>query len=108
MSFFFIATQIRLAFLCETVMVCGMLYFVPGSLADRFVASLVSSSGAVVAPGVSHLHPWLTVGAAVALGAYVVLLPLVHAGLFYNLYARRPLPGRPTRSCWESGCSAPC
>lgn len=93
-SFFFIATQIRLAYLCETVMVCGMLYFTPGSLPDRLVERVVSAVATVTEPEPWSLPAWLTVAVAAALLAYLVLLPLVHGALFYNLYARRPLPGR--------------
>src|SRR5262249_11765105 len=48
-SFLFIATQIRLAFLCETVMACGMLYFAPGGLPDHFFASLLPDAGRLAA-----------------------------------------------------------
>lgn len=97
-SFLFIATQIRLAFLCETVMACGMLYFAPGSLPDRVVMSLVSSAGTVANPEAFVPHAWVTVGSTVTLWGYLMLLPLVHAALFYNLYAQRPLPGRLQRA----------
>lgn len=91
-TFFFIATQIRLAFLCEMVMVCGVLYFAPGSAADRFVASIVAPFGgaAIAAP---DAFPALARLLTIALYGYVALLPIVHAGLYYNFYLRRPLPG---------------
>ena len=94
-TFFFIATQIRLAFLCEMVMVCGVLYFAPGSGADRFAASIVAPFGdaAIAAPAVPDAFPALTGLLTAALFGYVALLPIVHAGLYYNFYVRRPLPG---------------
>ncbi|HKB13960.1 MAG TPA: hypothetical protein VKD69_25020, partial [Vicinamibacterales bacterium] len=49
-TFLFIATQIRLAFLCEMVMTCGVLAFVPGSAPDRFVAAVVAAGGGAVSP----------------------------------------------------------
>jgi len=95
-TFFFIATQIRLAFLCEMVMICGVLYFAPGSVPDQFVASIVAPfGGAAMAatPAVPDAFPTLSGLLTVVLFGYVALLPIVHAGLYYNFYARRPLPG---------------
>jgi hypothetical protein len=73
-SFLFICTQIRLAWLTEMVIVCGLL-FIPGS------GPAVVDGGA----GANAL-------AAFLLG-YLILLPLAHAGLFYNFYAQKRLPG---------------
>jgi hypothetical protein len=95
-TFFFIATQIRLAFLCEMVMVCGVLYFAPGTGADRFVTSIMSWLGAVArlpSPAASDVWPGLAAALRAALFVYAALLPFVHAGLYYNFFARRPLPG---------------
>lgn len=95
-TFLFIATQIRLAFLCETVMVCGVLYFAPGSGSDRVVTSAMSLLGdtaplATLAPA----DAWRGLAAVLtaALWTYLAVLPLVHAALYYNFFARRPLPG---------------
>jgi hypothetical protein len=94
-TFFFIATQIRLAFLCEMVMTCGVLYFAPGSAPDRFVSSIAVSVGAVAtAPAATDAFPRLSAALTAGLVGYMTLLPLVHAGLYYNFYVRRPLPGR--------------
>lgn len=91
-SFLFIATQIRLGFLCEMVMLAGVLFFPPGSLGDRLVSYLAFDSGALSIPS-AVLSP--VVGAALTVGllGYLVLLPLAHAGLFYNFCARKRLPG---------------
>ena len=91
-SFFFILTQIRLGFLCEMVMLCGFLYLRPGGTMDGWIASLM---GPVAVPGV--VAHGVTIGGVnallgVGLWAYLALLPLAHAGLYYNFYARRSLP----------------
>src|SRR5688572_9428261 len=96
-SFLFILTQIRLGFLCEMVMVCGLLYVPAGGMLDPWLASIVGgeahgSLGAggdvgasgVVGAGFSRLI-------SAALWTYLALLPFAHAGLYYNFYARRRL-----------------
>jgi hypothetical protein len=97
-TFLFIATQIRLAFLCETVMACGLLYFAPGSVPDQLVGSL--TPGAAVAATSAGPGPvgWLNAALAGGLWGYLVLLPLVHAGLSYNFYLRRSFPARLQRA----------
>jgi hypothetical protein len=75
-SFLFIATQIRLGFLCEMVIVCCLL-FLPGESA---------------APAIALRAPaWqpLLVG---ALWTYMALLPFARAGLYYNQLQHRALP----------------
>ncbi len=42
LSFLFILTQIRLGFLCEMVMLCGVLYVVPGGMLDRWIAAVAA------------------------------------------------------------------
>src|SRR5581483_8599588 len=93
-SFAFIATQIRLGVLCEMVMVCGLLFVPPGSAIDGWLAMVMPvgllepASPAIALPG------GLLSLASAAIGAYLLLLPLAHAGLFFNFYARRSLPTR--------------
>jgi hypothetical protein len=89
-SFIFIATQIRLAFLCEMVIVCCVLFFHPGSLGDLAI-NLWISAAAPVAAQTSDAVFLINRVLAGALWAYLVLLPLTHAGLFYNFYARKSL-----------------
>ncbi len=92
-SFAFIATHIRLGFLCEMVMLGGVLFFHPGSWGDRVAVWIVQAfGGSLVAPAAA---PWPLAGAVlgVALWGYLVLLPLAHGGLFYIFYARGTLPG---------------
>jgi hypothetical protein len=76
-SFVFIATQIRLGFLCEMVIVCCLL-FVPGG-------DPAASSAA------SHAPAWQPVLVA-GLWTYVVMLPFVRAGMYYNQLRHRALP----------------
>jgi hypothetical protein len=90
-TFLFILSQIRLGFLCEMVALCGVLYVIPGSAIDGVIASLMSSTAAPAAPSVG----WLAIANAVlgaGLWTYLLLLPVAHAGLYYNFYARRSLP----------------
>ncbi len=88
-TFIFIATQIRLGFLCEMVMVCCLIYVYPGSAVDSALAGLgIPAEPAVMAVGPSFSNSLLTL----VLWAYFVLLPFAHAGLAVNLYARKRFP----------------
>lgn len=88
LSFVFIATQIRLGVLCEMVILATWLFVPAGGPLDALV-------GRWVAPAAGPGEPWPLVGALLGAGlvGYLALLPLAHAGLFYNFYLRRPLPG---------------
>ena len=88
-SFVFIATHIRLALLCEMVIVCCLLFFYPGSYGDQIISFLVPS---VAVPAVVPLPNVFDKMIEIFLWLYLVLLPLAHAGLFYNFYKRRSLP----------------
>lgn len=97
-SFVFIFAHIRLGFLCHTMMVCCLLFCLPGGWVD----SLLPAAG--VAPQVAQASSslWLTLLNG-ALGAffivYVVLLPLTKAGMYYNFYAKKRLPDRLQAAC---------
>ena len=99
-SFAFIATHIRLGFLCEMVMLGGILFFHPGSAGDRLAVRLVELVGAGTLPVTAE--PWPLLGTVLSIGlwGYLILLPLAHAGLFYNFYARGTLP-RPLQRALE-------
>jgi len=90
--FIFIATQIRLALLCEVVILSsGVIFFHPGSAGDQLLATIV---GPVAQPAVESF-PGLGVfntGLVILLGVYLILLPLAHGGLSYNFYLRRSFP----------------
>jgi hypothetical protein len=89
-TFIFIASQIRLGFLCEMVMVCCLIYVYPGSPVDTALASFtVPAALAPTAPALS----WVNVLLAATLWVYLAALPFAHAGLAVNLYARRRFPG---------------
>jgi hypothetical protein len=87
-SFIFIATQIRLGFLTEMVMVCGLIFMSPSHTIGRWLESLL---GGVTPPPVTPIGPLAAV-LTVALWGYLILLPFADAGLYYNFYARRALP----------------
>jgi hypothetical protein len=87
-SFLFIATHIRLALLCQMVMLCGVLFFHPGSLGE-YLAGLSLS---VSAPGVHPAGPVLSLvnqTLTVSLWLYFVLLPIAYFGIYYNFFARK-------------------
>lgn len=88
-SFAFVATQIRLAWLAEMMILCGLLFMPPGHAVDRWIAAMMP------APAMAASTPFATVNGVLGafLVAYLALLPLAHAGLFYNFYARKALPG---------------
>src|SRR5581483_1608473 len=82
------ATHIRLGFLPEMVMVCGLLFMSPSQFVGSHLEALLWTTTAPAATP----HAQLTMIVGVGIGAYLVLLPFAHAGLFYNFYAGRSLP----------------
>ncbi|HSE30640.1 MAG TPA: hypothetical protein VLA93_03580 [Pyrinomonadaceae bacterium] len=90
-SFVFIATQIRLALLCEMVIVCCVLFFHPGSFGDQLIALVVPTSFATV-PSAAAMPGGINKVLEILLWVYLILLPLAHAGLFHNFYKRKSLP----------------
>ena len=89
-SFIFIATQIRLGFLCEMVIVCCLVFFHPGSAGDVAAAALLPSA---VPPTETLFDPRIGRVLAILLWAYVILLPLARFGQSYNIFAKKALPG---------------
>ncbi len=90
-SFAFIATQIRLGFLTEMVIVTGLLCVAPGGVIDGWIAGLVSPAVMAAAPN-GAVTPVVNRALEIGLWVYLALLPLAHAGLYYNFYARQRLP----------------
>lgn len=89
LSFVFIASQIRLGFLCEMVMV-SCVFFVPaGSLVDGWLGAFAGPVPAPATPMPMAAVTLLTVG----LWCYLAALPLAYAGMSFNLYQKRRLPG---------------
>jgi len=86
--FIFIATQIRLGFLTEMVMVCSLIFMSPSHVMGGWLESVF---GSAPPPPVTPIAP-LATGLTIALWGYLILLPIADAGLYYNFYARRALP----------------
>jgi hypothetical protein len=87
-SFVFIATQIRLGFLCEMVIVCCLLFSHPGSAFDLWLRTWWPATAVVTQAPLPMVNA--VVGAA--LWGYLALLPVARAGLAYNMYAKKTLP----------------
>jgi hypothetical protein len=88
-SFLFICTQIRLAWLAEMMTLCGLLFVPAGHPLNAWVPD---AFGAPVVPSPIN-SPLLDAGLAAGLYGYLILLPLAHAGLFYTFFRRARLPG---------------
>ena len=88
-SFLFILTQIRLGFLCEMVIVSSLLCIVPGGIADRWIAAVTGPVAPVAPVAAGAIVTTANALLGAALWMYLVALPLAHAGLYYNFYARR-------------------
>lgn len=89
-SFIFIATQIRLGFLCEMVIVITLIYFHPGSAGDVFVQSLLPGASAPAVQPWAPAVDWLL---SAALWGYLAFLPLARIGLSCNMFMKSRLPG---------------
>ena len=90
LSFIFIASQIRLGFLCEMVMVLNCIFFQPGSLGDVLIGRLMPAPEVIT---VTAAPSWMVTGVGMFLWAYILLLPIARVGLSYNLLMKRALPG---------------
>ena len=89
LSFVFIATQIRLGFLCEMVMVCCLLFIGGGTVAEGWLLAILPAA----APVVTQPMPALAQSAlAASCWGYLALLPFVRVGMFYNQLRHRSLP----------------
>jgi hypothetical protein len=86
-SFAWIATHIRLGFLCEMVMVACLAYIPEGS----WVASLFP--GGQAPPTEGSLPAWAVSLVSTALWTYLVLLPFAKFGQWWNFLAHARLPG---------------
>lgn len=86
-SFVFIFCNIKLGFLCQTVIVCCFLFCAPGGLVDGLLPQM-SSAAAASHPGLFVVNLLL----AAFLLTYVVLLPFMKLGTYYNFYGKKRLP----------------
>jgi hypothetical protein len=95
-SFVFIATQIRLGFLCEMVIACCLL-FMGGTAFERGLAAALPFLDGQATPGVAPLSDLAQSILIAGCWIYLLALPLVRAGLFYNQLRharlRTPLQG---------------
>ncbi len=90
-TYLFIATQIRLGWLAEQMMLTGLLFFTVGSPAGRWWDAHWSVPGQFT--GASHgASAILVISLQTLLWLQLILTPLCHAGLFFNYYGRRRLP----------------
>lgn len=90
-SFVFIATQIRLGFLCEMIIVCSLLFVPAAGAVDRVFAVILPSGQAAFQAGAPLPSLAQTALAAWCWG-YMLLLPLARAAMFYNQLAHKRLP----------------
>lgn len=87
-SFIFIAANIRLGLLCETVICCCLLFASPGCWLDKAAQSFLPQDPPLGGPST----PWASYVLGAAMLFYLILLPITKAGLYYNFYARKRLP----------------
>lgn len=87
LSFAFITTQIRLGVLCEMVMLCCFYFATKGSIIDNVLSKLIPPL-----PTFTVSVPELELALGIALVAYLILTPLAHAGLYFNLFQKKALP----------------
>lgn len=90
-SFVIIFVHIKLGFLCHTVMVSCLLYCHPGGLIDSLLPNLTT------APQVAESYLGMTLVNGVLsafLVVYMVLLPFMKLGTYYNFYAKKRLPDK--------------
>jgi hypothetical protein len=90
-TYAFIATQIRLGWLAEQMMLTGLLFFTVGSPAGNWWERHWPMPSEFGAPAGSAPE-LLVLIVQTLLWVHLVLTPLCHAGLFWNYYGRRRLP----------------
>lgn len=87
-SFVWIACNIRLAFLCEMVILACFLYVGPDTFGDGIISRVVGTPS--ISPQfIASAPAWLNESLRWALIAYVGLLPIVKGMMYYNFYARK-------------------
>jgi hypothetical protein len=92
LSFIFIATQIRLGFLCEMVILCCLLFFGMGTAAEGWLLSVLPATAGQLTTAGTPLPAPVQAAMAVCFWTYIALLPLVRTGMFYNQLRHRSLP----------------
>jgi hypothetical protein len=89
-TFVFIGANIRLGFLCETVIACCFLFGLPGGLIDAVARQIFT---APASSAITDLTPLNSLLGAFFL-FYLVMLPITKGGLYWNFYARKRLPDK--------------
>ena len=89
LSFVFIMANIKLGFLCPTVITCCLLFSQPRGWIDSILSWTNQSS--VELPS-STLLAILNGAVGLVLLSYLLLLPFMKMGLYYNFYGKRNLP----------------
>ncbi|MGE0494545.1 MAG: hypothetical protein AB7S38_35375 [Vulcanimicrobiota bacterium] len=103
LSFLFVMTQIRLAFLLPMVMTAGLLFVPAGSRFDLWLAQFVHQTQ--VHQSLPILPAWLAAGLTGFLLMYLVLLGPAKFCQWYNFIEGRPL-ARPWQAFLERWASA--
>ena len=92
LCFGFVATHLRLLLLPQMVMLSCLLYIEPSGLVYSYldkILTLAPSSASIP----EQFPEWCQKVISIALWTYLVLLPFVYGGLFYNFYLRKTMPG---------------
>jgi hypothetical protein len=95
-SFVFIATQIRLGFLCEMVIVCCLLFLGGGGI-EAWIAGALPALHSQAAGAGATLPAFVQTGLIVCCVGYDAFLLPVRAAMFYNQLTHRPLPAAAQR-----------
>jgi hypothetical protein len=74
------------------VIVCCLLFFAPGTIADRWIADAWHTFGGPIAVAGAPLPSSVHTAITIALWVYLILLPFVRAGMFYNQLLHRSWP----------------
>lgn len=84
-SFVFIFCHIKLGFLCHTVIVSCFLFCFPGGVVDSLLPVVAGPSSVTALPVLNTLFSAFLV-------TYIVLLPFMKLGSYYNFYGKKRLP----------------
>ncbi len=93
LCFGFVATHLRLLLLPQMVMLSCLLYIEPSDFVYSHLDKMLTLAPSATSIPM-QLPEWCQEAISVALWTYLVLLPLVYGGLFYNFYLRKTMPRR--------------
>lgn len=90
-GFLGVMSSIRLGTLCPMLILISAIYLAPNGFTMNWIQTWIpqhflSDPGMFEAPG------WLNKAFGLAATAYLIILPFVKAGIYYNFYARKSLP----------------